>query len=86
VAFWAIAVWGDLLGSVLLLMRNRWAYPVFAVGFVAMVITTIYNFVLSNGLEVMGGAGPLLFSAVIFIVSAALVWYSKKMVDEGVLR
>lgn len=86
VACWATAVWGALLGSVLLLARNRWAYPVFVVSFVAMVLTTIYNFVLSDGLEVMGGAGPLAFSALIFIVACALVWYSKRMVDQRVLR
>lgn len=86
VSFWAIAVWGDLLGSILLLLRNRYAYPVFAVGFVSMVVTSIYNFVLSEGLEVMGGAGPLLFSAAIFVVAAALVWYARSMAEKGVLR
>jgi hypothetical protein len=86
VACWATAVWGALLGSILLLARTRWAYPVFAVSFAAMLLTTIYNFGLSNGLEAMGGAGPLAFSALIFIVAAALVWYSREMTRRRVLR
>ena len=57
VAFWAIAVWGGLLGTVLLLLRKRLAVPVLLVSFVAMVVTAIHNFFLSNGLEVMGGVG-----------------------------
>jgi hypothetical protein len=84
-ATWAIAVWGAVVGSVLLLMRSRHAFPVFAVGFVAMFLTSIYNFGLSNGFEAMGGTGPLLFSALIFVIAAALVWYSRDMVKKGVL-
>ena len=48
-AGWAIAVWGGVLGSVLLLLRKRLAEPVYLVSFVAMVITTIHNFVLTDG-------------------------------------
>jgi len=83
---WAIAVWGGVLGSVLLLLRRRLALPVFAVSFVAMVVTTIHNFVLSDGLQVMGGAGTLAFSALIFLVALALVFYARAMAARGVLR
>ena len=37
--FWAIAVWGGILGSALLLMRKRQAVIVFLASFVSMVIT-----------------------------------------------
>ena len=86
VATWATAVWGSVLGSILLLARSRFAYPVFVVSFAAMFLTTIYNFVLTNGFEIMGGIGPALFSATIFGVAVALVWYSREMVNKGVLR
>lgn len=84
-ASWAIAVWGSVVGSILLLMRSRYAYPALAVSFGAMVITSIHNFLLANGLEVMGSTGAI-FSAVIFVIGAALVFYSKAMADRGVLR
>ena len=51
VAAWALAVWGGVLGCVLLLLRTRWAVPVFAVSLASMVVTTFHNFVLSNGIE-----------------------------------
>jgi len=85
VAFWAVAVWGAVLGSVLLLLRKRFAAGVFLVSFLAMVITSFHNFVLSNGMEIMGGAGPLIFSAVIFLVALGLWMYSRAMVRKGVL-
>jgi len=79
IALWAIAVWGGVLGSLLLLVRKRLAVGVFTVSFAAMVCTTIYSYGFSNGLEVMGGAGPVIFTAVIFLVCLALVLYSRWM-------
>lgn len=86
VGAWAIAVWGAVLGSVLLLLRKRLAAPVFAVSLAAMVVTTIHNYVLSDGLAVMGGTGPLLFSILIFLVAVALLCYARAMARRGVLR
>ncbi len=86
VAFWAIAVWGGVLGAILLLLRKKLAAPVLGVSFLAMVVTTIHNFVLSNGLEVMGGVGPLAFSALIFVVALLLYLYARAMKSRGVLR
>jgi hypothetical protein len=34
-AVWATGVWGGVLGSILLLLRNKLAFPVFAVSFAA---------------------------------------------------
>ncbi|MEZ5414741.1 MAG: hypothetical protein R3F03_10555 [Opitutaceae bacterium] len=83
---WGIATWGSLIGSMLLLLRNRLAHPVFLVSFLAMVITTIHNFVLSDGLQVMGGIGVVIFSAIIFVVALLLVIYAKAMRRRGVLK
>jgi hypothetical protein len=85
VACWAIAVWGGVLGSILLLLRKALAVPVFLVSFLAMVATTIHNFVLTDGLEVMGGAGAVAFSAVIFVVALFLYLYARAMRGRGVL-
>jgi hypothetical protein len=87
VAFWAIAVWGSVLGSILLLLRKRLAAPVFLVAFLSMVVTTFHNYVLSDGLEMMGGSAfPLILSAVIFVVAFLLYLYARKMAASGVLR
>lgn len=86
VAFWAIAVWGGVLGAVLLLLRKRLAVPVFLVSFLSMVVTTFHNYFLSNGLEVMGGEpAGIIFSVLIFIFALFLYLYSKAMAGRGVL-
>jgi hypothetical protein len=86
IATWALGVWGGVLGSVLLLFRRRWAVPVLGISLAAFLVTTYYNYVLTSGLEIMGGAGGLVFSAVIFVVAAALLFYARRLARVGVLR
>ena len=50
-----------------------------------MVITSIHNFILSNGLEVIGDTFSLVFSAIIFLVGLGLYLYAKAMRSKGVL-
>ncbi len=83
-AFWALAVWGSLAASVLLLLRNRFAVPVYAGAFVSMVITSVYSYGFANGIDLMG-VGGFLFSLAIFAISLALWLYSKAMAARGVL-
>lgn len=84
VAFWAVAVWGGVLGAILLLLRKRLAVPVFLGSFLAMVVTSIHNFGLSNGLEVMEGTG-LMFSILIFVFAFCLWLYARVLAQRGVL-
>lgn len=82
VAFWAVAVWGGLLGTALLLMRKRLAVPVLLVSFLSMVVTAIHNFLVSDGLEVMGGTG-LVFSLLIFAFALCLWLYARALAQRG---
>ena len=84
VVFWALAVWGSVLGSILLLMRKRLAVPVFMASFASMVITAIYNFGFSSGMDVMGSTG-LGFTVVIFFVAFGLWLYARAMHVRGVI-
>lgn len=86
VASWALSVWGGVLGSVLLLLRKRWAVPVFGVSLATMVPTFFYNYVLTDGLAIMGGVGGLVFSVVIFVIGVALLIYARTLARNGVLR
>jgi len=85
IATWAIGVWGGFVGSLLLLLRKRLAVPVLGASIAGVVPTFLYNYVLSDGLAVMGGVGALVFSAVIFLVALALLLYARRMVRTGVL-
>lgn len=85
-AAWATAIWASVAGSVALLLRQRWAVPAFGVALVAMVVTALHNFVLSDGARLMGGAGMWVFTAAIWLVAIGLFVYAREMARRGVLR
>jgi hypothetical protein len=85
VAFWAFGVWGALAGSIGLLLRKSWAVWMFALSLLGLVVTTVYNYVMTDGADIMGGVGVVI-SIVIWIVALFLFVYSRKMAANGVLR
>ena len=85
VAAWAIAVWGGVLGCLCLLFRKRLSEPVFLASFVAMVLTTIYQYLLSDGMDKLGGVGANIFAAAIFIFALGLYFYARALRRGGVL-
>jgi hypothetical protein len=85
VAAWAIAVWGGVLGTILLLLRRRHAVWTFLASLIAMVLTAFHNYVLSNGMEVVGDAFSLGFTAAIFIIALALFLYARAMQKQNIL-
>lgn len=86
VTVWGIAVWTGFLGSLLLLFRKGWAVCIFCTSIICVVLTDIYSYLLSNGLEVMGGAGALVVPAVVFVIALLLWSYACAMRKQGVLR
>jgi hypothetical protein len=84
VAFWAFGVWGAFVGTIGLLLRKKWAVWAYGISVVGMVFTTIYNFGLSNGAEIMGTAGAV-FTVFIWIVALLLLWYAWTQAKRGVL-
>jgi hypothetical protein len=85
VSAWAIAVWGAVLGSLLLLFRRALAYWVFVVSFLGLALSTLYTLVLSDGLRIMGGPGALAFTAAIVVVAILLILYAAAQKKRRVL-
>ena len=85
VACWAIGVWGALLGSIALLLRQRWAVWAFGASILGMVLTSIYNFGLTDGIRLMG-PGAIAITAVIWAVALFLFFYARAMAKRAVLR
>ena len=83
---WAIGVWGGLLGVVLLLLKRKWALPVFAASLAAYVLSLVYTYALSDGASVVGGAQMYVMNAVILAGCVFFVWYARLMAQRGVLR
>jgi hypothetical protein len=83
---WALGVWGAVLGSIGLLMRKTWAVWAFGISLVGMLLTTIYTFLLTDGLAIMGGStGIILFNVAIWAVGILLFGYAAAMKNRGVL-
>ena len=84
-ASWAIAVWSSLLASLFLLLRKSWAVPLFGLAILGLAVSTLYNFVLSNGFEMMG-TGAAMFTLVIWVIAILLLVYARAMAKKGVLQ
>ena len=82
-AVWALGVWGALLGSVLLLLRSRWAVAAFAVSIVGLIGTTLFEQAFTEVPEDL--SNPLLNVAIWAITLASMV-YAWRMRELGVLR
>jgi hypothetical protein len=81
-AVWAIGVWGSVAGSILLLLRSRWAFHAFVLSILGALGNLIYNVATPGGGETMGMVMPL----VILAASLFFIWYSSTMTKQGVLR
>ncbi|HYD26027.1 MAG TPA: hypothetical protein VEB68_14670 [Croceibacterium sp.] len=85
VACWAIGVWGSVLGSLLLLLRSRFAAPVFLVSLVGAVISFAYQFTADAPAAMH--AGLAVIAPIVILVAIVAQWYyARRMAAAGVLR
>lgn len=84
-AAFAIAVWFGILGSVALLLKRKLAYALFLLSLLGIIGQSIYTFFLSNYVEIKGGEG-LILPIMIIVLGVFFFWYSKKSIQEGILK
>ena len=84
VAFWAIGVFGGVIGCLLLLLKNRLAFHVLLASMIGAIVSNLGGLFLLGGMEVMGTSG-LGFTAFPIIFAAFLVYYARAMSKKGVL-
>jgi hypothetical protein len=85
VAFWAIGVFGGVIGCLLLLLKNRLAFPVLLASVSAAVVFNLGGLFLLGGMEVMRETGGLGLTAFPLIFAAFLAYYARAMSRKGVL-
>jgi len=83
-AAWAIAIWASVLGSLSLLLRKAWAVWLFGISILGLATSSVYSFILSDGMAVMGSEGAT-FTAVIWVIALFLYFYAKAMAARRVL-
>jgi hypothetical protein len=83
---WGLGVWGSVLGSVLLLLRSRWAVVAFAASLVGAVVSLGYQIVGPPAPAGMTEGAMALVPLIIIAIVAALLVYSIRQRQRGVLR
>jgi uncharacterized MnhB-related membrane protein len=83
---WGLGVWLGLAGSVLLLMKSKWAAPALLVSLIGAVIGIGYQ--LMRPADVAGIDGPvnMVMPYVILAVALGLLVYARMQAAKGVLR
>jgi hypothetical protein len=81
---WGLGVWGGLLGSVLLLMRSRYAVHAFAASILGMVLSFGYQLFIAT--NVPADMKSPVMPAVVTVIGIGLLFYSRAMSARGLLR
>ena len=85
-AAWAVGVWGALLGSLLLLLRNRHAVTLYMLSLLGLLTATIYQYGMADMPAGMTSPAMMAMNAFIWAVAILLLVYSMRMRARGVLR
>jgi hypothetical protein len=81
-AFWAMGVWGAIAGSILILLRSRWASTALYVALIGLIGTTIFQYLM---IEVPESLQSPALTIMIWVTTLFMLWYARKMTAEGVL-
>ena len=86
-AAWAIGVWFSVLGSLLLLLRSRFAVQAFFISLLGLLASSVYTYGLAE-VRMVDSASTLalVFSIAIYVVLVLLLIYARAMRRRGVLR
>ena len=85
VAFWAIGVFGGVIGCLLLLLKNRLAFHVLLASVIGAIVANLGGLFFLGGMEVMGGTSELGLTVFPIIFAAFLAYYARAMSKKGVL-
>ena len=83
---WAIGVWAGLAGTILLLMRHRWAVPALLFSFAGAVIGIGYQILKPSGIAEMERGFNAYVGYLVIAFAFALFVYARAMRTRNVLR
>jgi hypothetical protein len=84
-AGWALGVWAAAIGSILLLVRSRYAVYAFTASLIGVILLLVETYLLSAAYRANGQMG-MIMNAVITVVALLLLWFASSMAKRGVLR
>jgi len=81
----AFEVFGGTLGCISLLLKKKWAYPLFIISLFAVLAQTTYIYFLSDSITVMG-AMAIVMPLVAIVIGSGLIFHAKSSISKGWLR
>ncbi|PIB30967.1 hypothetical protein BFP77_02600 [Maribacter sp. 4U21] len=78
----AVAVWGGALGCIALLLKKKWAKPVFIISLIGILAQMSHSFFMSNNFEVYG-PGAMIMPIMVLIIGIALVLLANTAIKKG---
>jgi len=81
-AAFAVAVFGGVVGCLLLLVRSRWAFPVLVLSLLGVAVQMTQAFLIANSYGVYGPVG-LITPALVLTFSLFLVWFARRARARG---
>jgi hypothetical protein len=85
VGFWTIGVFGGVVGSLLLLLKNRLAFQALLASLIGTIVFNFGGLFFLGGMDVMRETGGLGLTAFPIVVAAFLAYYAHAMSKKGVL-
>ena len=83
---WGLGVWGGLAGSILLLLRHRWAMPMLGLSLLGAILGIGYQILNPSDDPAMHGGFNDLVPYLVIAVALGLFLYARAMKARGVLR
>jgi hypothetical protein len=78
----AVAVWGGALGCIALMLKKKWAKPVFIISLIGILAQMSHSFFISNNFEVYG-PGAMIMPIMVLIIGIALVLLANTAIKKG---
>ncbi len=78
----AVAVVGGALGCIALLMKSKWAYALFALSLIGILVQDYAMFLLIDGAALAGSLAVIL-QGIVLLVGVLLVLLSRRAIARG---
>ena len=79
---YAIAVFAGLLGCIGLLLRKKWAKPIFVLSLLGVLVSMTYHLFMSKAFEVYG-TEVVVMPIIVTLIAIFLVWFAKKGIAKS---
>jgi hypothetical protein len=78
----ALAVFGGAFGSLLLLLKKKWAFELFVISLIGVTVQMYHSLFLSNSIEVYGPGGAVM-PIMVVLFGIGLIWMAKHSISKG---